>query len=144
MVFRSNWYPTMDHNSPQGNLRSSWNTMESSTSAVHHSYHPLSNGSAEWFVQTFKRAMRASEYPALTFHQKVMGFLLSYRTTPHATTRVAPASLFLQRHVRTRFDLLRPEVEDRVAANQATQKMHHDRHSRQKDLFVYRSESHGP
>ncbi len=54
-------------------------------------------------------------------------------TTPHATT---PASLFIQRHVRTRFDLLRPEVEDRVAANQATQKMHHDRHSRQRDFFV--------
>ncbi len=49
---------------------------------------------------------------------------------------MAPASLFLQRHVRTRFDLLRPEVEDRVVANQATQKMHHDRHSRQRDFFV--------
>ncbi len=99
-------------------------------------YHPSSNGLAERFVQTFKRAMKASEHPELSFHQQLMSCLLAYRTTPHATTQVAPASLFLQRHVRTRLDLMRPEVEDIVSASQATQKHHHDKHSRARDLFI--------
>ena len=99
-------------------------------------YHPSSNGLAERFVQTFKRAMKASEHPELSFHQQLMGFLLSYRTIPHATTQVAPASLFLQRHVRTRFDLLRPEVEDIVSSSQSAQKQNFDKHCRQRDFFV--------
>ncbi len=45
-------------------------------------YHPSSNGSAERFVQTFKRAMRASEHPELSFHQQLMGFLLSFSHHP--------------------------------------------------------------
>jgi len=45
-------------------------------------YHPSSNGLAERFVRTFKRALRAAEYTRLTFHQQLMNFLLSYRTTP--------------------------------------------------------------
>ena len=31
-------------------------------------YHPSSNGLAEWFVCTFKAAMKASEHPGLSFH----------------------------------------------------------------------------
>ena len=99
-------------------------------------YHPSSNGLAERFVQTFKRAMKASEHPELSSHQQLMGFLLSYRTIPHATTQVAPASLFLQRHARTRFDLLRPEVEDIVSSSQSVQKQNFDKHCRQRDFFV--------
>jgi len=66
--------------------------------------------------------MRANAHPELSFHQQLMSFLLSYCTIPHSTTQVAPASLFLQRHVTTRFDLLRPEVGDVLSSNQATQK----------------------
>ena len=99
-------------------------------------YHPSSNGLAERFVQTFKRAMRANAHPELSFHQQLMSFLLSYRTIPHSTTQVAPAPLFLQRHVRTRFDLLRPEVGEVVSSNQATQKQNYDKHCRQREFFV--------
>ena len=65
-----------------------------------------------------------------------MAFLLSYRTTPHSTTGVSPAQLFLGRSVRTRLDLLRPSVSDQVSCSQAKQKKYHDVHVRSRDFFV--------
>ena len=96
----------------------------------------ISNGVAEPFVQTFKRVMTTNEGPRLTFQQQTMNFLLTYRITPHATTNVAPSILFLKRHVRTRFDLLHPEVEETVAFKQAQQKWCQDQHSQGRALFV--------
>lgn len=64
-------------------------------------YHPATNGEAERFVQTFKRSLRAGVDDGGTVHQKLSQFLLAYRTTPQATTGVAPAELFLKRHIRT-------------------------------------------
>ena len=98
-------------------------------------YHPSSNGVAGRFVQTFKRAMTTNEGARLTFQQQLMNFF-SYRITPHATTNVAPSTLFLKRHVWTRFDLLHPEVEEMVAFKQAQEKWCRDQHSQGRALFV--------
>ena len=73
-------------------------------------YHPFSNGAVECFVQTFKKAMQASSKSDSPFNQRIMNFLLTYQITPHFTTNVAPCTLFLKREVRTRFDLLRPDI----------------------------------
>ena len=49
-------------------------------------YHPSSNGLAERFVQTFKYSLESSASdPACTLQQKIQNFLLSYRSTQHAT-----------------------------------------------------------
>ena len=64
-------------------------------------YHPASNGLAERFVQSFKSAMKASKNSDLTLTHRLANFLLTYRSTPHATTGVSPSSLFLRRHIRT-------------------------------------------
>ena len=47
-------------------------------------YHPSTNGLAEHFVHTLKQAMKCSNLPDP--HQKLMNFLLSYRSIPHSTT----------------------------------------------------------
>ena len=49
-------------------------------------YHPSTNGLAERFVQTFKRALKASEQSGRPLNYRLANFLLSYRTTPHGTT----------------------------------------------------------
>ena len=99
-------------------------------------YHPSSNGLAERFVRTFQRALRAAEYTRLTFHQQLMNFLLSYRTTPHTITGATPASLFLNRHVRSHLDLLHPSVPNRVTTNQAKRKEQHDQHTHSRNFTV--------
>ena len=78
-------------------------------------YHPATNGLAERFVQTFKNAMKASnsERP---LDQRVAQFLLRYRNTPHTTTNTSPAMLLLKRPLRTRLDILRPDVRTQQVA----------------------------
>ena len=57
---------------------------------------------------------------------------------PHATTHETPGELFLKRKLRTRFDLIKPDVTNckSVCAEQAKQKSNHDRHSHGREYFV--------
>ena len=99
-------------------------------------YHPSSNGLAERFVQTFKRAMTAGQHDGKTFQHRLSNFLLTYRSAPHATTNQSPCSLFLKREVRTRFDLMKPDHERQVTAQQALQKMAHDSRAKVREFVV--------
>ena len=74
-------------------------------------YHPASNGLAERFVQSLKQSLKTTSNSGHSLNYRVSNYLLSYRSTPHATTGVAPCTLFLKRNLRTRFDLLRPSCE---------------------------------
>ena len=94
------------------------------------SYHPASNGLADRFVQTFKRAMKAGEKDGPSLIHHLTRFLLRYRSTPHSTTNVAPSELFLGRKLRTLFDLLKPDIETRVLSKQADQKGYQDKRAK--------------
>ena len=86
--------------------------------------HPRSNGQAERFVATFKQAMKAGSFgraPSSTIQQRLMHFLLRYRTTTSTVTGATPEELFLKRRVGTRLDLLRPSFEKHVPIKQALQ-----------------------
>ena len=97
-------------------------------------YHPSSNGQAERFVQTFKRAMKASSSSQTPLSQRLSSFLLQYRCTPHSTTNRPPCELFVGHRLRTRLDLLRPSDAEHVQDKQAQQKRDHDKHAREREL----------
>ena len=65
-----------------------------------------------------------------------MSFLLTYRTSAHSTTGVPPCKLFLNRDLRTRLDLLFPNVRKRVEEKQENQMKHHDSRARARDFTV--------
>jgi hypothetical protein len=82
-------------------------------------YHPSTNGIAERFVQTFKQAIRAMKMEEGDVNAKLAKFLLAYRNTPHSTTNESPAQLLFKRDLRTRLDLIKPCVKDKVESKYA-------------------------
>ena len=55
--------------------------------------------------------------------------LFQYRITPHTTTGIAPAELLMRRKLRSRLDMLKPQVEQVVQNKQQQQKLDHDKRS---------------
>lgn len=72
-------------------------------------YHPQSNGQAERFVDTFKRALKKLE-GGDTSTKQLDSFLSTYRATPNrsALDGKCPSELFIGRRIRTTLDLLLP------------------------------------
>lgn len=99
-------------------------------------YHPATNGEAERFVRTFKEAMKTSRGDGLTLPHRINNFLLTYRTTPHMTTRTPPCELLMGRSLRTRWDLLKPGTDETVRRRQANQKAQHNQHARLRCLSI--------
>lgn len=72
-------------------------------------YHPQSNGQAERFVDTFKRAMKKCAKDGKFWAEKM---LLAYRTTPNsALNGLSPDQLFFGRRLRTQLSLVHPKEE---------------------------------
>ena len=109
---------------------------------IHHyksaPYHPVTNGEAERYVQTFKQAMIAAKDDPGMLSTKLMRFLLAHQTMPNATTGVSPAELLLGRTIRIRLTL-KPDVSTKVQDKQASQKQHHDKKSKERHFQVGQS-----
>lgn len=87
-------------------------------------YHPSSNGLAERAVQSFKQGIK--RITGATIQEKLSKYLFNYHITPHSTTGVTPAELLMGRRLRSRLDLLFPDVSRRVESQQTRQKQSHD------------------
>ncbi|GFR19231.1 transposon Tf2-6 polyprotein [Trichonephila clavata] len=77
-------------------------------------FKPSSNGQAERYVATLKQSLKAMHKYEGTIQQKLSTFLMQYRKAPNATTTHSPAILFLKRDIRTRIDLLLPELKTKI------------------------------
>ena len=73
--------------------------------------------------------MKAGRHNRLFPYHRLQNFLLNYRSAVHATTGESLASLLLGRQIWTRFDLLHPNLEQRISNKQAAQKWCHDQRS---------------
>ena len=96
-------------------------------------YHPSPNGAAERSVQTFKTALKkiidgkvVSDLDSTLSH-----FILSYCTTPHATTGVFPAELLFNGKLNTRLNFVKPRLSSII--NEQEQKFE-DFNNRSKNL----------
>ena len=69
-------------------------------------------------MQSFKMAIKSATIDSGSLHEKISSFLLAYRNAPHATTNESPAKLFLGRNLRSRLDLIKPNVKDTVEKKQ--------------------------
>ena len=95
---------------------------------IHHitsaPYHPSTNGLAERGVQTLKRGLKRTA--GSTVQEKLSRLLFNYRITPHSTTAVAPCELLMKRRLRSRLDLIHPDITKKVESKQEKQKSAHD------------------
>ena len=87
-------------------------------------YHPASSGLAERVVQTLKNGLK--KMTTGTLDDRLACFLFQYRLTPHSITGTCPAELLMGRKPRSLFDLMKPNIADRVHQNQQKQKLRHD------------------
>ena len=77
-------------------------------------FHPASNGAAERFVKTLKRGLKKSSGKYSKLH-RLHEFLLVYRSTPHSLTGQTPSEMLMGRRIRTRLDLVRPDMRGRIS-----------------------------
>jgi len=84
-------------------------------------YHAATNGQAERFVQTFKSALKSAKNEHGSVQTKLSKFLLKYRTALNSTTGESPAKLFMGRQLRTRLDLIVPDLKQDVINKQTDQ-----------------------
>ena len=87
-------------------------------------------------VQTFKKSMKKTAKDGIPLQQRFANFLLTYKTTSHAITNVAPCELLMNRVLHTRFDMLRPNTEKRVCDSQAKQTQQHDEHGKDCSFII--------
>ena len=84
-------------------------------------YHPATNGAAENFLQTFIDKVTKIVKGGESVEVAIKMFLFDYRGIPHTTTGQSLAYLMYGRNLRTRFDVLRPNVAKTVDEKQKAQ-----------------------
>lgn len=92
-------------------------------------YHPQSNGQAERFVDTFKRALLKSKGEEVT-PDALQTFLQTYRNTPNPSSLPAqtPAERMFGRPLRSVLSLMRPSNSTPLNRNESMENQFNNRH----------------
>ena len=87
------------------------------------SFWPRANGEVERFVKTLKKCIKAAKVEGRNWRKELQAILRNYRTTPHASTGVAPAVLLLKRPVRNKLPNHIDPVAEIVRERDSSQKL---------------------
>lgn len=102
-------------------------------------YHPQSNGQAERFVDTFKRALTKAKGEDVT-HSNLQTFLRCYRTNPNASlpNSASPSQQMFGRNIRTVLDLMHPQNSSvsQIQRNEAMELQYNKRHGSVKQTYL--------
>ena len=104
--------------------------------------HPQSNSLAEKFMSSLVKLTHASISEHKNPKTEITKFLMTYRNTPHSSTGKTPASLMMDRKIRTKLPALisTPKSEKHLEAQKkdreakTKQKEYADRHRKAKDI----------
>ena len=88
-------------------------------------YHPSSNGLAERGVQIFKREI--SKLKEGTLSDRLAHILFYNHITPQSTTGLSPAELLQNQRLRSRLDLVKPDLQARIEKRQYRQSLSNSR-----------------
>ncbi|XP_029164543.1 uncharacterized protein K02A2.6-like [Nylanderia fulva] len=80
-------------------------------------YNPSTNGQAERFVQTLKKALRNANANHADLDAALQRILLQYRVMPHSGTNVSPSQLMFNRQIKTRLDFIHPSEQPKIFVN---------------------------
>lgn len=84
-------------------------------------FHPATNGLAENSVKNAKKRVKLAIMNNENVDLALSKFLLAYRNSVHSTTSETPANLMFKRPLRTRLDLIRPDLSSFVNNKQSQQ-----------------------
>ena len=62
--------------------------------------------------------------------------MLKYHITPHTTTGQSPAEMLMGRKLRSRLDLVKPDLEHKVHTKQQEQKSNHDKKTKAREFYI--------
>lgn len=79
---------------------------------------PQGNAEAENFMKPLKKCIQAASVENKNWKKELYTFLLNYRTTPHCTTKIAPATALFGRTIRNKLPAIPSTVLDMVRVNQ--------------------------
>lgn len=84
-------------------------------------FHPATNGLAENSVKNVKKRIKLALMNKENVNLALSKFLLAYRNSVHLTTNETPAKLMFNRPLRTKLDLIRPNIQSYVSDKQSKQ-----------------------
>ena len=103
--------------------------------------HPQANGQAEKFMSSIVKITHASIAEGKDPKKEIYTFLMNYRNTPHSSTGQTPASLMMNRGIKTKIPTMiktpttpaHKEARQKDAAAKTKQKEYADKHRRATD-----------
>ncbi|XP_037806223.1 uncharacterized protein K02A2.6-like [Lucilia sericata] len=98
-------------------------------------YHPQSNGQAERFVDTLKRALKKLEGMG-TASENLQTFLKCYRSSPNPSSGgKSPSELFVGRKIRINLDLLKKPTESQLQRNEKMEEQYNKRNGAKERIY---------